>query len=121
MIDWGQLFEVLGLLVIFILILVITYFTTRWIGASGLSGMKNKNIKVIETYKINQNKYIQIIKVGNKCIAIAVSKDHIEYLTEIDEEAIVFPQVDGTNNLAFLQVLKNAKQARDKMKNDKNQ
>lgn len=120
-VELGQVFELLGLVIIFILILVITYFTTKWIGASGFSGMNSRNFKVIETYKISQTKYIQIIKIADKYVAIAVCKDHIEYLTDISEDAIIASEVGGTNSLNFLQIMKNAKQARDKMKNDKNE
>jgi flagellar protein FliO/FliZ len=93
-------FNLLGLLVIFILILVATYFTARWVGAYQVGQNKNKNMKVIETYRINQTKFIQIVKIANKYIVIAVSKDHIEFLTELTEEDIMMPDENPriTNN-----------------------
>ncbi|HAB59134.1 MAG TPA: hypothetical protein DCE48_00185, partial [Lachnospiraceae bacterium] len=35
-----------------------------------------------------QTKYLQIIKIANKYIVIAVSKDHVDYLTEIDGDQL---------------------------------
>ncbi|WP_167956864.1 flagellar biosynthetic protein FliO [Anaerosporobacter faecicola] len=77
--------ELFGLLVVFVLILVLAYFTSRWIGKTGV-GMttKNRNITVIETLRLSQSKYVQILKISDKYIVIAVSKDHVEYLTEVD-------------------------------------
>lgn len=81
--------ELLGLLLVFVLILVLAYYTSKWVGKTG-AGMatKNHNITIIETLRLSQTKYLQIIKVANKYIVIAVSKDHVEYLTEIDGDQL---------------------------------
>ncbi|WP_310604349.1 FliO/MopB family protein [Anaerosporobacter sp.] len=88
--------ELFGLLLVFALILVLAYFTSKWIGKTG-AGMttKNRNITIVETLKLSQTKYLQIIKVTDKYIVIAVSKDNVEYLTEIDGEQLVASQEEG--------------------------
>ena len=48
--------QLLGLLIILILILVATYYVTKWIGKSGAIQNQAKNIKVIETFRIAPNK-----------------------------------------------------------------
>lgn len=81
--------ELFGLLLVFVLILVLAYYTSKWIGKTGAGmGTKNHNITIIETLRLSQTKYLQIIKVANKYIVIAVSKDHVEYLTEIDGDQL---------------------------------
>lgn len=81
--------ELFGLLLVFVLILVLAYYTSKWIGKSSAGmGAKNHNITIIETLRLSQTKYLQIIKVANKYIVIAVSKDHVEYLTEIDGDQL---------------------------------
>lgn len=112
----GQMFELVGLVIVFVIILVVAYFVTKWIGTSGITGTKSNNIKVIETYKITQSKYIQILRIADKYVAVAVCKDHIEYLTEINEEEIILPQTDGASNINFLQILKNVKNNSTKTK-----
>ncbi|MBS5932868.1 MAG: flagellar biosynthetic protein FliO [Clostridiales bacterium] len=81
--------ELFGLLLVFVLILVLAYYTSKWIGKTG-AGMttKNHNITIIETLRLSQTKYLQIIKIANKYIVIAVSKDHVDYLTEIDGDQL---------------------------------
>ncbi|SHL96413.1 flagellar protein FliO/FliZ [Anaerosporobacter mobilis DSM 15930] len=81
--------ELFGLLLVFVLILVLAYYTSKWIGKTG-AGMttKNHNITIIETLRLSQTKYLQIIKIANKYIVIAVSKDHVEYLTDIDGDQL---------------------------------
>lgn len=81
--------ELFGLLLVFVLILVLAYYTSKWIGKTG-AGMttKNHNITIIETLRLSQTKYLQIIKIANKYIVIAVSKDHVEYITDIDGDQL---------------------------------
>ncbi|KSV60690.1 flagellar biosynthetic protein FliO [Acetivibrio ethanolgignens] len=86
-----NVFQLIGLLVVFILILAAAYFVTKWVGNTAMEGQKNKNISVIETFRLTPNKFIQIVRLGDTYVAIAVSKDHVEYLTEIDEEKLSLP------------------------------
>lgn len=99
--------QLIGLIIIFVVILIATYFTTRWIGSTNLGKGNNRNITVVETYKISQNKYIQIVKVGEKYVVIGISKDHIEYLTELGKDQIVFQEIDGKPGLDFGEIFSN--------------
>lgn len=85
---WTNVLELGGILVVFILVLVVTYYATKWIGKSGAIQLQSSNIKVIETFKIAQNKYIQIIQLGSKYYSIAVTKDNISFLTSLEEEQL---------------------------------
>ncbi len=85
----GNFVELFTLLLVFVLILVLAYYTSKWIGKTGLGmSTKNHNITIIETLRLSQTKYLQIIKVANKYLVIAVSKDHVDYLTEIDGDQL---------------------------------
>lgn len=81
--------RLIGVVLIFLFVLVATYATTRWIANYQQTSAKNRNIRVIETYRLNSNKYIQIVHVGGKYLAIAVSKDNVSVLTELNEEEII--------------------------------
>lgn len=85
---WQNVLELGGILVVFILVLVATYYTTKWIGRTGAIQQQSGNIKVIETFRIAQNKYIQIIQLGSRYYSIAVTKDHISFLTSLEEEQL---------------------------------
>lgn len=97
--------ELFGLLLVFVLILVLAYFTSKWIGKTG-AGMTTRkgNITIVETLRLSQTKYLQIIKVTDKYIVIAVSKDHVEYLTEIDGDKLEVTQ-GGTQAPSFKEIL----------------
>lgn len=87
---WESFFQLIGVLLIFLFVLVITYFTTKWIAGYQKGAMYNKNIKVIETFRVNNNKFIQIIQIGEKYLAISVCKDTINVLTELTEEQLTW-------------------------------
>lgn len=82
--------QLLTVLLIFIFVLVLTYWTTRLAGNYKRQQMSGKNIQVMETVSISASKYLQIIKVGSKYFVIGVSKDTITYLCEINEEELDF-------------------------------
>ncbi len=83
-----SLFELLGLILIFVIVLVVCYYTTRFVAGRQLVQKKMGNFDVVETFPIAQNKYLQLIRMGNKYVVISVSKDTINYLTEIDEDQV---------------------------------
>ncbi len=85
---WQNVLELIAVLIVFIFVLAATYYVTKWIGKSGVIQTQSKNIKVIETFKIAQNKYIQIIQLGDRYYSIAVTKDHITFLAALEEEQL---------------------------------
>lgn len=103
--------QLVGVLVVFIFVLAITYWTTRWIAKYQQGQTYNKNIKPVETFRVTNGKYIQILKVGEKYIVIGICKDSISMLTELSEEEIkeVSVGIEQTPNLNFQQVLEDIK------------
>lgn len=83
-----SLLSLLGVFIIFLITLAAAYFTTKWIGKSNLLQSGNRNIKIIETFRLSQTKTIHIVKIGDKYIAIGVSKEHMEFLTELTKEEL---------------------------------
>lgn len=62
--------------------------------------MQNKNIQVIETFRVSNNKFIQIIQVGKKYLVISVCKDVVNILTELAEEELVWkPSQEDTRGI----------------------
>jgi flagellar protein FliO/FliZ len=83
-----NLLQFLGVSILFIFILVITYFTTKFIGGYKMGVDKNSNFKVLETHKITQNKYLQLVQIGKRFFIIAIGKDEIRLISELNEEDI---------------------------------
>lgn len=80
--------QLLGAIIIFGFVLIITYFTTKWVGGFQKTQMKSSNLQVIDTMRIANNKFVQVIKVGEKYLVIAVGKDEVTMLTELPEEQL---------------------------------
>lgn len=96
--------QFITVLFIFVFVLAITYFTTRLIGNYQKNTMQSGNINVLETLRISSTKYIQIIRIGDKCFAIAVSKDNITLLGEVDKESLT-DNNSGTSKDSFKDIL----------------
>ncbi|MCI5713425.1 MAG: flagellar biosynthetic protein FliO [Lachnospiraceae bacterium] len=80
--------QLLGILVVFILVLVLTYFTTKWIASYQKGHSYNKNLQVIETLKLTTNKYIQIIEAGDIYLVVAIGKDEVTFLTQLTKDQL---------------------------------
>lgn len=84
----GNFVQLLGVLFVFLLVLGLTYFTTKWIASYQKGHSCNKNLKVVETLKLTTNKYIQIIEAGNVYLVIGIGKDEITFLTTLTREQL---------------------------------
>ena len=80
--------QFITVLLIFVAVLGITAWTTKWIANYQKQQNENGNIEVVETTRIANNKYIQIIRAGEKYMVIAVCKDTVTMLGEIPEEQL---------------------------------
>lgn len=102
--------------ILFLFVCVITYYTARFVAAFQKSGMRATNIEAVEAYRISNNKYIQIIRIGEKYLAIAVCKDTVTVLCELTENEII-PIGQGENPVPvdFKEILEKIKHVK-KMK-----
>ena len=92
-----SLFELLGLIVVFVIVLAVCYFTTKFVAGRQLVQKKMGNFEVVETFAIAQNKYLQLIRMGNKYVVIAVAKDSISVVTELDANEVCEIQKSSTS------------------------
>lgn len=82
--------QLVTLLLIFLFVLGLTYFATRWVANIQKTKLSGSNVKILETMRISNSKYLQIVKIGSKCFAIAVCKDSITYLCELNEDELIY-------------------------------
>jgi flagellar protein FliO/FliZ len=106
--------QFMTVLVLFCVVLGITYVTTRYIANFQKLKQEGSNISVVETCRIAPNKYIQIVKLGEKYIAVAVCKDTITRLAELSPEEIVMQEGQRDGMLSFTQILERAKLKKQK-------
>ena len=76
------------------IIIAASYYTTRFVGKrqAGMGG--ESNFKSLDIYRINQNKYLQLIAVGSRYFVIAASKDNVQLIAELNEEDITYWRSD---------------------------
>ena len=87
---WNSFFQFIGVLLVFLFVLVITYVTTKWIAGYQQGMVKNRNVQIVETFRVTNNKYIQIIQIGKKYLAVSVCKDTMNTLVELTEEDLTW-------------------------------
>lgn len=101
-----QLFTVL---LIFIAVLVLTAFTTKYIANIQKQNCKGGNLEVIETIRISNTKYMQLVRVGDTYVAMAVCKDTVTKLCEIPKEQLREMSDMNNTGLSFKEILDSVK------------
>lgn len=106
-------------LLLFVFVLAVTAFVTRWIGRyQKNSSSAGTNMELVEALRLSNNKYVQIIRVGRKYLALAVCKDTVTMLSEIPEEDLNFPEGSTGSALGFGDVLAKIQKERIQEKED---
>ncbi len=80
--------QFLTVILVFILVLGLTYLTTRFVGSYQKAASINRNFEVIETLKITNGKYLQIVKIGEKYVVIGIGKDTVTKICDLDPSDI---------------------------------
>ena len=114
--------QFITVLLIFVFVLGITYFTTRYVAEIQKDKYKTGNMEVIETLRISNNKYLQIVRAADKFYCIAVCKDTVTMLGEIQKENMVFYENSVKANKNFQDIYEKIKQKQlDSRKQDTNE
>ncbi|MBQ7955824.1 MAG: flagellar biosynthetic protein FliO [Lachnospiraceae bacterium] len=104
-----DLARLLSVLLIFIAVLGVTLYTTRWIAKYQKMQSVNRNIEVVETCRLTANKFVQIIRLGDTYVAVAVCKDTVTLLGEVPKDQIEFKVDSGGTSVNFKDFLEKAK------------
>jgi len=111
---WDNFIQMLGLIILLVIILVAAYYTTRFVGSIRQGQLKHSNFQVIDAYRIGPNKVIEIVKIANKYIVIAIGKDTVNYITELDEAEVSVREEQGKELQSFAQTLDKLKKRMNK-------
>lgn len=97
--------QFITVLIIFLFVLAVTYWVTKWTAGYQKSQTSNANMEIMETIRLSNNKYIQIIRVGRKYLAVAICKDTVTMLTEVPEQDLVFSEGNTSGTIGFKDIL----------------
>ena len=104
----NSILQLLGLILVFVAILFAAFYVANWIGKTGMGVNLNRNISLVEVYRISQNQSIQIVKIADKYYALAISKEKVDLITEIEEDKLNFEKKQ-MDVLDFKEILAKAK------------
>ena len=97
--------QFLTVLVIFVFVLMITYWVTKWTAGYQKGQTANANMEILETIRLSNNKLVQIIRVGRKYLAVAICKDTVTMLTELPEQDLIFSDQNSNKMQGFKEIL----------------
>ena len=109
--------QLLTVLLIFVFVLALTYFSTRLIAGFQKEKSTGNNVEILETDRISQNKFIQLIRIGDRYFALAVSKDTVTLISEIDESSLNFKD-RYREKLVFKDFFNKAKEEKENVDNE---
>ena len=105
--------QFLTVLFLFVFVIVISFYVTKWLSGVQKEQMTGRNMEVLETVRLSNSKYLQIVRVGDKYLVIAVCKDTVTMLAEVSADNLNFTDKNEGNSLSFKDIL-------DKLKNSQN-
>ena len=97
----------LGLLIIFSAVLFIAWLTTRLLGRKMAGASKNKLMSVVETLQVGLDRYLYLIKTGDRFFLFYNTRKGMELVSEIkiDEEALAArDEASGSNGFNFRRI-----------------
>lgn len=97
--------QFMTVLILFLLVLAVTYFVTKWMAGYQRGRVSNANMEVLETISLTSNKYIQLIRIGQKYLAVAICKDTVTMLTEIPEQDLILSDGSVSRTMGFKDIL----------------
>lgn len=109
-----NVFSLLGMLITVLLILLLAYWVTRFIGQRGLPGwargvQNSGGLRVMWQLGLGKGERLVLVRLHERCLLLGVSGGGITVLTELtQEEAAQWLQKDGevTKAPSFLEVLR---------------
>ena len=117
---FAGIFKLIFLVIIFIVILVLSYLVTKWYANSGLVKNKTNNIEIKESFQLAPGKTISIVRIGEKYVALAQFKDNVVKLAELTEEELILNREVEISDSSLKDVFSNIVKSRKKdTKSDK--
>lgn len=96
--------DFLLILFIFVLVLLATYYVTKWAANYQKTKGMNGNIELLESMALGANKFVEIVRVGDTYYALVACKDTVTLLGEISKEQLK-DRTELYSNTSFKEIL----------------
>ncbi len=108
--------QFMTVLILFVLVLALTYLVTRWISGYQKGRAGTGNLEVLETCRLAPNKYIQIVRAGKKYLVVAVGKDEIHMLSELSAGELDLKEKMDGQMMDFADIFNKVRKLKEKDK-----
>jgi flagellar protein FliO/FliZ len=106
----GGIAQFITVLVLFVIVLWVTWAVTKWTASYQKGKGAGGNIEMLESFRIASDKYVQIIRVADKYLAVAVAKDTVTFLAQLDESALVWRESAVGVKMNFQEILEKVRE-----------
>ena len=86
----GSVGQLITVFLIFVFVLALTFFVTKWIANYQKEKAPGENIVILESKRIAPGKLVEVIRIGDKCFAIGIGKDEVTLLGEVSEASLKY-------------------------------
>ena len=97
--------QLLVLLLILAFVLFLAYYTSKLTAKFQNNLTKGQSMSVVETIRLQDGKFLQIVKVSDRYIVLGLGKEEITYICELDEMPERVEDSVSSDNSGFLAVL----------------
>ena len=101
--------QFLTVLLIFAVVLIVTFLVTKWLGNYQKQQGMGANIEIVDSARISPNAYVEILHIGTKYVAVAVSKENVSFLCELSEDEITMKEDRNMGAVDFKSIFAKAK------------
>lgn len=98
---YGAAVQLLTILLVFILVIVLAYFATKLVAGYQKVKSKSPNIEILESYRVAPSKFIAIVRIGEKYIAVSVGKDEMSFLCELSKDELAVHSPNEKKETSF--------------------
>ncbi len=92
----GEFLSVAGAILMIVAIVVLAFYSTRWLGKRMGVSAASKYLTVVDRISLGQDKFIAIVKMGGKHLLIGISSGSVTNLGELSEEDMIQQPSDQT-------------------------
>ena len=86
--------SLLGGLFLFVLVLVLAWYCSRWLGGRFGFSATGGTIRILERVMVGPDRFLLVVKAGDEVWLLGVTPQHIERLGELDPD--LYPEGEET-------------------------
>ena len=112
-----SVFQLIVVIAIFIGVLALTYYATKWIAGYQRALNVGKNFEIIEMQKVAGNHYVMLLRAGkDRYLVVGIGKEELTLLGELSPDEVTFSEPGTVATYGFKESFK---EMLDRFKSDK--